>query len=457
MRRCGFIFLAVYIVSLCFAGAIYAQLNINFVAVNPSETETKTINVEYFLPRELSPDDVLDTGPLKLEYNVDRNAMLVKGEMSFAPQESRTFKVRVKDVWKIDPAEIDLLKDQLDTSVAALKDHENYNAALFVRDQFFQEMDFILKRQNDFQGNIERRIEEYRANISTLERIRDDIYDKDFLTYHARAIQEQEEKEATVTMAIEVSNPSQTETKELKHRHFLPQEVRADDIIDSAGFDIRYDDKKEQLYLLKEEEFGPGETKKYNIQIKDIWHFSDLQVQDLRERAEIAIGELQATDFEESGNRLFGEINGYLDEIENAKALDTSVDRHIGIFRLSNRLYDKAYEDFKRIEQMISIVRAKKLQELESKRVRNVLERLKALRGLKQLSEALFKRKLSMNMTWKIIFATLGFVAFFTAFHFFMWAKRSKVMGEELGLKPGESLTEVPRPGENQEDRDEEE
>ena len=38
----------------------YAQLSINFVAINPSETETKEIEIEYFLPKELNPDDILD-------------------------------------------------------------------------------------------------------------------------------------------------------------------------------------------------------------------------------------------------------------------------------------------------------------------------------------------------------------------------------------------------------------
>lgn len=458
MRRFFVIFFISAFMVLMQSFFVFAQqISINFIAINPSKTETKEVDVKYLLPRELNPDDVLDTGPLKLEYNITKNLMYVYGKMSFAPKESKTFKVRINDVWKISVEEIDLLKEQLNSTLEMIKDHANYSSALFVRDKFFEEMDFILKRQKNFSGNVERRIEEYRANFSTLENIRDKVYSQDFLKYQSRGLQEMEESKSFITMVIEVANPSMSKTQTLKHKHYLPKEVRAGAIVDKADFDLRFDAKKELSYLMKEEEFAPGEKKTYKIVLRDIWNFPAMMIQDLSERAEIATLELEGTSFDESARRLYEGIDSNLTQIKDAKALDTSTDRHIGIFRLSNRLYDQAYADFKRIEEMISIVRAKKLAEMESKKVKNVLERLKALRGLKQLSEALFKKKLSVNVTWKIVFGTLGFVAFFTALHFFMWAKRSKTMGEEFGLKEGESLTVVPKPGEEEDDEDEDE
>ena len=165
--RCIFL---CFIVTVCWCFGAFAQLAINFIAVNPSETEAREIEVQYFLPQELEPDDVLDVGPLKLEFDVERNSMYVFGKIKFAPKESRTFRVRVNDVWKIDPAEINLLKEQLDKTLALLKEqgHEKYDDSVYVRDQLNRKMDFILKRQQDFSGNVERRIEEYRANITTL-------------------------------------------------------------------------------------------------------------------------------------------------------------------------------------------------------------------------------------------------------------------------------------------------
>ena len=88
-----------------------------------------------------------------------------------------------------------------------------------------------------------------------------------------------------------------------------------------------------------------------------------------------------------------------------------------------------------------------KLEELEARKVKNVLQKMKALRGLAALAEALFKKGISVTVTWRIIFGTLIFVGSFTAMHFFIWAKRSKTMGEEKGLKDGGAIKEVPKPG----------
>ena len=95
---------------------------------------------------------------------------------------------------------------------------------------------------------------------------------------------------------------------------------------------------------------------------------------------------------------------------------------------------------------MIAIVRAQKLAELEKGKVKNVLQRLKALRGLRALSEMLFKKSISVTMTWKIIFGTIVFVALFTTMHFVIWARRSGKSGEEMGPK-GEGIRIVPKPG----------
>ncbi len=455
MRRLFIFFLTGSLFFIFYSSLSYAQLSINFVAVNPSETQTREIDIDYFLPPELEPDDILETGPLKLEFDVDKNAMYARGKISFGPKESKTFKIRVKDVWKIEPSEVDMLKTQLDITLDALKDDPSYESATYVRDRLYAKMDYILKRQEEFTGNIDRRIEEYRANITTLNEIRDNVYSVDFLKYESKGIQELDEMKGTVKMVIEVSNPSKTKTQTLKHKHFLPKEVRGEDILDKKDFELRFDEKTKQSYLSKEEEFTPGEVKRYEILMKDIWNFPEVKAQDLGERAEIAMLELDGTNFQESAGRLYEDIMARLEKIRASKALDTSIDRHIGVYRLANRLYDQSITDFKRIEEMISIVRAKKLQELERKKVKNVLERLKSLRGLQQLSEALFKRKISVNVTWKIIFGTLGFVAFFTIMHFFIWSKRSKNMGEEYSSKNGEPLKVVQKPGTEKKEEDE--
>jgi len=219
--------------------------------------------------------------------------------------------------------------------------------------------------------------------------------------------------------------------------------------VDKKDFEVRFDEVKGRSYLSKLETFAPGETKTYEITIKDIWQFPMIKLQDLDDRSQIAQGELGGTIYEESAQYLINKIAQKIGEIKKtqAQAATMSVENHIGTFRANERRFDEAWKDFKRIEEMIAIVRAKKLESMEKGKVKNVLNRLKALRGLQQLSEALLKKTLSITVTWKIIMGTIIFIALFTTMHFLIWAKRSGKQGEEMGPAGGEGIKVVPKPG----------
>ena len=100
--------------------------------------------------------------------------------------------------------------------------------------------------------------------------------------------------------------------------------------------------------------------------------------------------------------------------------------QHIGAYRLNEKRYAQTQDDVEKLEKILSLVRQKRLEELEKSRVRNVLQRLQALKGIEAISEAIFGKKISVNTTWRIIWATVIFVAIFTAIHFLTWWLRSQ-------------------------------
>lgn len=421
-------------------------LSINFIGVNASD-QGQELEINQTLPRELEPSDVLETGDLKLQYDLDKKVYFITGKIQFQPKESKTFKIKVNDVWYIQAEEIDVLKQQLDQNVETLKDQESYAAAQEARDEMDRQIDYIFAQQNSYSDNIERRIEEYRAYRQTLEQIRNNIYSMDFLKYESKALKEIRDNAKTLKFVMEVKNPSSTEERKVTQKHYLPDEVREEHIIDSQGFDIRFDEVKNRSYLTKEETFAPGEIKKYQVVLKDIWQFPMTKVDDVDQRAIEAKEELQNTAFQNSANFLFENIQRRIEEIRQAPTSGISVESHIGIFRANDRRYVDAREDLRRIEQMLAIIRAKKLEELQRGKVKNVLQRLKALRGLRALSEMLFKKAISVTTTWKIIFGIILFVAGITTIHFIIWARRSGRQGEEFGPSAGEKIRVVPKPG----------
>ncbi len=428
------------------------ELNINFIAVNASEKDVKEIEVKEFLPKELEMEDVVDVGELELDFDVDKDMLFVHGLLKFNPKESRTFKIKVKDVWKISSEEIELLKTQINSTLETLNGTPEYASASFVRDEIHKKLDYILKRQGEFTGDTGRRIEEYRANLKELNHIRDQVYSLDFLRYESKSIEELARATKTVKMKLEVKNPYETKSLKVEHKHYLPEEIRAEDVIDSQGFDVRFDFKRERAYLTKEEEFKPAEVKTYEIVIKDIWQFPEVKLTDLDQRAQIAMLELDGTMYGDSAKHLYDKVKEQIDQIRSSLGQTLPVKQHIGLFRNNQHRFEQAWSDFKRIEEMIAIVRAKKLEEYEQKKVKNVLNRLKTLRGLKQISEALFKKGISATLTWKIIGGTILFVATFTTIHFVIWSKRSGRMGEETG--PTDGIKIVPKPGQTEGEED---
>ena len=431
--------LLIYFVSI---PLVFAELTINLVAINGSEKE-KEMEMKSYLPKELEPTDILDAGSLKVEYDVDKAAYFVSGKVTFQPKESKTFKVKVKDVWRITSEEIDVLKQQGDANLKLLEKTPNYPEAVQARDKLVERLDYILGQQESYSQDIERRIEQYRAYADELKQIRNNIYSLDYLTSESQSLAEDEQNK-TIKMIIEVKNPSDTQEKTFEQKHFLPKEIRLDQIIDSKGFDVRFDEKRESAYLTKKETFKPGETKKYEIIIKDIWSFSLAKVEALEGRAKIAYTELKDSLYSASGQFLFDEITSKVELISQSQSVELPIKEHIGLFRVNTKRYAETEDLVKKIEQLLAIVRAKKLQELESGKVKNVLQRLKALRGLAALSEAVFSKGLSLTTVWRIIFGTLGFVAFFTTVNFFVWVRRSGTMGEGQGKGP---IKEVPKPG----------
>ncbi len=425
----------------------WAELTLNLIAVNPSAEQPREMDVKYYLPRELEPDDVLDTGGLKMDYDVLKGAYYVATKETFAPKESKTYKIRVRDVWRISPKEIEVLKRQLEEHVKMLAGKAGEEVAVRAGEKMNRRLDFILAQQEQYSEDINRRIEEFRAYRTELDAIRDKIYDFDNLVNAARTMEEQD-TDRTVALHIEVTNPSATQPRTVKHKHLLPEEVRADDVVETAGFEVRFDAKTQRAYLSKEETFRPGETKTYTIVLKDIWRFPMTKLDQTQVRLDEVMEELKGSFYEPSAQFLHDQITREMDLIRHSYDEELPVDQYIGISRVDEHRFRLVEKDLKRLEKMMAIVRAKRLEELEGSTVKNVLQRLRALRGLAALSEAIFKKGISVTATWRIIMGTIVFLALFTTVHFAIWAKRSGTMGEERGLPAGESIREVPKPGE---------
>ena len=84
----------------------FADVIINVLAVNGADKAVEK-EIEFSLPGEIAPDDVLDSAGLTIDYNSKDAGYYLHGKVNLLAKETRTMKVRVRDVWKITPQQID--------------------------------------------------------------------------------------------------------------------------------------------------------------------------------------------------------------------------------------------------------------------------------------------------------------------------------------------------------------
>ena len=151
-------------------------ITMSVVAVNPSAEKTQVVPVKIELPQEVAPNDILETGELKLEYSEDRKAYYVyKEAVALAPKETRVFQVVVRDIWFIPQGELDSLRGYTLLLLGRLEKSEYFATAKELAATIIKRLDGIQTTQNDESLSRKSRIGAYRYHLQTLAEIKEDL------------------------------------------------------------------------------------------------------------------------------------------------------------------------------------------------------------------------------------------------------------------------------------------
>ena len=72
---------------------------LRILVVNPSQTDTQTVPVKIYLPKEVSPEDILDLGDLELGYDAEKGMYFAHNDVELEPGQSITKMVKMEDIW----------------------------------------------------------------------------------------------------------------------------------------------------------------------------------------------------------------------------------------------------------------------------------------------------------------------------------------------------------------------
>ncbi len=409
------ILLASLVCIFALAGHVYAQVTVNILAVNGTEKE-KERDIKEFLPKELGRDDILDTDGLNVEYDTNQGAYVVSGVVKLAPKESKTYKIRVQDVWVINDEEVANIKKQITAGVAKVKDTEFSKIAEEKETELLRRLDYIVSQQEQFADNIEKRIDRFRIYHDELVAIKDNAVSIDYW----KSLPPKPEEGKLIRFIIETKNPS-NKPKKYQHKHYLPQEVKPEHIYESQDFDFRFDGVKNLPYLSKEEELAAEETKQYQISVLDVWNIAQQEIDNIKNQTRDVYRLLEKTEYQELANYLVGNIKSNLERIEASQNEEKNIYDHISAYRVNKKYFEQAEKD---LQALLNLLRALR-ENLERSKLKNVLQKLKSLKSIADIARSIFKRP-EINTAWKIIAGVVIFVGLLTFIHFTIWSKRSK-------------------------------
>lgn len=394
----------------------FADIYINVVAVNGA-SDPRTSTIHFDLPGELTADDILDTNGLQLDYSVDDADYFVYGDVTLKPKESKTFRIHVKDKWTITPDEVADLKKQIEQGYDTLGVPHDAQKAAILKERLETKIDYIVNLQSTSTESIDKRIDDYRSYTKEMKRIQDDALDVSYW----RSDPGIEEQPKLIHLTIEVENPTKV-LKHFKHKDYLPEEVKSEDVIEAEDFEVRYDQIKSLSFLFKEEDLAPGEKKKYSIGILDIWNIDQKKIDYLRSRAQYAYDFLKDSKFEDSAKILMDRITANLSGIETSQAVQRPILEHISAYRTNKSTYNDAQKDVETLEKLLAVYR----EDLEKSKVENVLQKIQALKGVADISKVMFNKKFEQSTAWGFIGWILLIVGLITIAGFTVSLMRSK-------------------------------
>lgn len=388
------------------------RISMSVLATNKTGQKSEKMPVRQDLPPEIDKADVLDPGGLEVRYDEGRSVFYLYTEVDLEADASRTYKVVLKDRWKVPDSDFTFLKEQADQRLEKLKDKDSYEAAKAYRDKLAAQIDALMQRQTESTGDAASRIEFYRTATEKLREIRRKVTLIDDFADDAKNAELPDEK--YIRFVIEATNPSDTEPNDdAEIVRYLPEGIRPFQIADSQGFEVRFDVEKNLYYLARTVSFAPGETKKFVVKISD-WKISEKRLTAAEDTDQYTT-KLVGSGYEKMAAYLAEEIKAKAKEIRATQGAASTPEDQIAAYSLNVKRLDQINQNIEQLRRMVEAAEKAKKKKTE---VKNVAP--------------------DVAMTWKLIYATIAFLVVIAISFYFLWwgqikAKQNQKLEEVTG------------------------
>jgi len=163
--------------------------------------------------------------------------------------------------------------------------------------------------------------------------------------------------DASVTLKVSASNPSEFQEQTLTVKSYLPKGIRPENVLNAGGLEIGYDVKKGQCYVHKGLVLPPKGSANFNVEIDDIWLVNEEDLGRQRDYVYKLRDQLLKSDYAETARAVVGEIEARIQSVldkqeENLIEKVPSIE-HIGAYELNQETIGEIKEDIGILESMV--------------------------------------------------------------------------------------------------------
>ncbi|MFH1045547.1 MAG: hypothetical protein V1727_01100 [Candidatus Omnitrophota bacterium] len=145
-------------------------------AANPSTVKAQTTQVKLYLPKEVEAKDIIDQGGLELEYDSERGSYYVyKNDVILEPAEILFFDIEVEDIWMVPEEQVEELRRRSRYVVEQLKGTEYAERTAEESEDISKKLNEVVVTQNDDAVTRNQHIGYYRANVDTVEQVKQQL------------------------------------------------------------------------------------------------------------------------------------------------------------------------------------------------------------------------------------------------------------------------------------------
>lgn len=165
------------------------EIALKILGVNPSRVERQKVSLEAHLPKEATPEDVVDLGEFEINYDVERDLYYVFKEVELNPGESISREIILRDIWSVKENDLEPFLARVEELVDDLRESAYHEYALSIREEVEALKEIIFEAQSEAPRQLPHmRVGVYRKNQERIGSIASKIEQLERMLFEHRLI-----------------------------------------------------------------------------------------------------------------------------------------------------------------------------------------------------------------------------------------------------------------------------